>query len=56
LDLDHYHPFHATRADLLQRLGRNDEAEAAYEMAASLAPTAAERNFLAGQARLLSSP
>jgi RNA polymerase sigma-70 factor (ECF subfamily) len=54
--LDGYHPFHATGADLLRRLHRNDEAVNAYEMAASLAPTAAERNFLAGQAELLSSP
>jgi predicted RNA polymerase sigma factor len=37
-------------------LHRPDEVVNAYEMAASLAPTAAERNFLAGQARLLSSP
>jgi RNA polymerase sigma-70 factor (ECF subfamily) len=54
LDLDGYHLFHATRADLLRRLNRHDEAANAYEMAASLAPTAAERDFLAGQARLLS--
>jgi RNA polymerase sigma-70 factor, ECF subfamily len=46
LDLDHYHPFHATRADLLRRLGRHSEAAAAYERAAVLAPTAAERDFL----------
>ncbi|MFI2347091.1 RNA polymerase sigma factor [Streptomyces sp. NPDC019443] len=46
LDLDNYHPFHATRADLLQRLGRNSEAAAAYKRAASLAPTDAERDFL----------
>jgi len=46
LDLDNYHPFHATRADLLRRLGRNGEAEAAYERAAALAPTDAERDFL----------
>ncbi|NUK24721.1 RNA polymerase sigma factor [Streptomyces lunaelactis] len=46
LDLDNYHPFHATRADLLQRLGRNSEAAAAYERAAALAPTDAERDFL----------
>jgi RNA polymerase sigma-70 factor (ECF subfamily) len=56
LDLDGYHPFHATRADLLRRLHRPDEAANAYDMAASLASTAAERNFLAGQARQLSSP
>jgi RNA polymerase sigma-70 factor (ECF subfamily) len=46
LDLDAYHPFHATRADLLRRLGRDSEAAAAYERAAALAPTAAERDFL----------
>jgi RNA polymerase sigma-70 factor, ECF subfamily len=46
LDLDHYHPFHATRADLLWRLGRNSEAAAAYERAAAMAPTDAERDFL----------
>ena len=46
LDLDNYHPFHAARADLLRRLGRHDDAEAAYERAAALAPTEAERDFL----------
>jgi RNA polymerase sigma-70 factor (ECF subfamily) len=46
LDLDDYHPFHATRADLLSRLGRNGEAAAAYERAAAMAPTNAERDFL----------
>jgi RNA polymerase sigma-70 factor (ECF subfamily) len=46
LDLDNYHPFHATRADLLRRLGRDSEATAAYERAAALAPTDAERDFL----------
>jgi RNA polymerase sigma-70 factor, ECF subfamily len=46
LELDNYHPFHATRADLLRRLGQVDEAAAAYERAAELAPTAAERDFL----------
>jgi RNA polymerase sigma-70 factor (ECF subfamily) len=46
LDLDHYYAFHATRADLLRRLGRDSEAEAAYERAAAMAPTAAERDFL----------
>jgi RNA polymerase sigma-70 factor (ECF subfamily) len=46
LDLAPYYPFHATRADLLQRLGRHDEATAAFERAAALAPTAAERDFL----------
>jgi RNA polymerase sigma-70 factor (ECF subfamily) len=46
LDLDGYHPFHATRADLLARLGRNHEATAAYGRAAAVAPTDAERDFL----------
>ena len=46
LELDNYHPFHATRADLLRRLGRDDEAAAAYERAAGLAPSEAERDFL----------
>ena len=46
LDLDGYHLFHATRADLLRRLGRHREAEAAYQQAAALAPTDAERDFL----------
>ena len=46
LDLNHYHLFHATRADLLWRLGRGSEAAAAYERAAALAPTDAERDFL----------
>ena len=46
LDLDNYHLFHASRADLLRRLGRHSEAETAYERAAALAPTDAEREFL----------
>ena len=46
LDLDNYYPFHATRADLLGRLGRPSEAAAAYQRAAAMAPTDAERDFL----------
>ena len=46
LELDNYYPFHATRADLLRRLGRHSEAAAAYERAADMAPTDAERDFL----------
>jgi RNA polymerase sigma-70 factor (ECF subfamily) len=46
LDLDNYHAFHATRADLLRRLRRDSEAAAAYQRAAALAPTEAERDFL----------
>lgn len=46
LDLDSYYAFHATRADLLSRLGRQEEAAVAYERAASMAPTESERDFL----------
>ena len=46
LDLDSYYAFHATRADLLRRLGRHREAAAAYQRAAAMAPTEAEREFL----------
>ena len=46
LALDNYYPFHAARADLLRRLGRNSEAAAAYERGAAMAPTDAERDFL----------
>jgi RNA polymerase sigma-70 factor (ECF subfamily) len=46
LDLDNYYAFHATRADLLRRLGRNADAAASYERAAAMAPTSAERDFL----------
>jgi RNA polymerase sigma-70 factor (ECF subfamily) len=46
LDLDRYHLFHATRADLLVRLDRRGEAAAAYDRAIELASNAAERRFL----------
>ena len=46
LDLDGYHLFHAIRADLLRRLGRNSEAVAAYEAAIVRTDNAAERTFL----------
>ncbi len=46
LDLDAYHYLHATRAELLRRLGRTDEARAAYERALALVHTDAERSLL----------
>jgi RNA polymerase sigma-70 factor (ECF subfamily) len=46
LDLDGYHLFHATRADLLKRLGRDADAAKAYDRAIALAGNAAERAFL----------
>ena len=33
LALEHYHLFHAVRADLLRRLGRDADAAAAYQAA-----------------------
>jgi RNA polymerase sigma-70 factor (ECF subfamily) len=53
LDVPDYYAFHATRADLLRRLGRLDHAAAAYDTAAALAPSTAERNFLAAQSATL---
>jgi RNA polymerase sigma-70 factor (ECF subfamily) len=46
LALDGYHLFHAIRADLLRRLGREAEAARAYEAAIALTENAAERGFL----------
>ncbi len=46
LNMENYYPYHATRADLLWRLGREPEAAAAYQRAAEMAPTDAEREFL----------
>jgi RNA polymerase sigma-70 factor (ECF subfamily) len=46
LPLDGYHPFHATRADLLRRLGRSDESKAAYDRAIGLAGNTAETTYL----------
>lgn len=48
-DLDTYHLMHAARATTLRTLGRRDEAQAAFERAARLATTDAERQFLAQQ-------
>jgi RNA polymerase sigma-70 factor, ECF subfamily len=44
--LEGYHLFHAARADLLRRVGRTDEAAAAYARAFELAPEGADRRFL----------
>jgi RNA polymerase sigma-70 factor (ECF subfamily) len=44
--LDDYVQFHAARADLLRRLGRGDEAAAAYERALALAPDGPEKRYL----------
>jgi RNA polymerase sigma-70 factor (ECF subfamily) len=49
LGLDGYHLYHATRADLLRRLGRVADAAAAYDAAIGLAANGAERSFLERQ-------
>jgi RNA polymerase sigma-70 factor (ECF subfamily) len=46
LDLEPYHLFHAVRADLLARLGREDEAVEAYDRALACTGNAAERGLL----------
>ncbi len=47
--LDGYHLFHATRAEVLRRLGRRDEARAAYTRAHELAASDSDRTFLSGR-------
>ncbi|MEV5279306.1 sigma-70 family RNA polymerase sigma factor [Streptomyces sp. NPDC052811] len=49
LALDTYHLFHATRADLLRRLGRSEEAARAYRSALDRTGNAAEQAFLKRQ-------
>jgi RNA polymerase sigma-70 factor (ECF subfamily) len=49
LDLDRYHYLHATRAELLRRLDRIDDARAAYVRALELVHSDAERRFLEGR-------
>jgi RNA polymerase sigma-70 factor (ECF subfamily) len=46
LELDDYGYYHSTRADLLRRLGRNDEARAAYTRALEQTQPGPEQRFL----------
>jgi RNA polymerase sigma-70 factor, ECF subfamily len=46
LELDHYHYLHATRAELLRRLDRLEDARAAYDRALELVHSDAERRLL----------
>lgn len=46
IDLDGHHLFHAIRADLLRRLGRDEDAARAYEAALARTANEAERAFL----------
>ncbi|TDQ04816.1 RNA polymerase sigma factor [Labedaea rhizosphaerae] len=56
LELPGYHLLPATRADLLTRLGRTDEAVAAYDEAISLATNDTEREFLQNRRARLAAP
>ena len=49
LELGRYPYLHSTRAELLRRLDRVEDARAAYERALELVPTKAERRFLEGR-------
>jgi RNA polymerase sigma-70 factor, ECF subfamily len=46
LELDRYHYLHATRAELLRRLDRTEDARAAYDRALEIVHSDAERRFL----------
>jgi RNA polymerase sigma-70 factor (ECF subfamily) len=54
IDLDEYYMFHAIRADLLRRLGRQDEAALAYQGALAFTENSAEAAFLKRQLNNLS--
>ena len=47
--LDRYYLFHSTRADMLRRLDRIDEAATSYRRALELATNPAEKRFLEGR-------
>jgi RNA polymerase sigma-70 factor (ECF subfamily) len=47
LELDDYRYFHSTRAAMLQRVGREDEARRAYQRALELTDAGPEQRFLA---------
>jgi RNA polymerase sigma-70 factor, ECF subfamily len=56
LELDDYHLYHAIRADLLRRMGRDAEAAHAYEAAIVRTDNAAERNLLQHRLQALIQP
>jgi RNA polymerase sigma-70 factor, ECF subfamily len=53
--LSGYYLLAATRADLLRRLGRDEEARVAYTLAMTQAPTDVEKNYLGRRLREVSS-
>jgi RNA polymerase sigma-70 factor, ECF subfamily len=55
LDLDRYHLWHATRADLLRRCGRPDEAALALRRATELTDNPGERQLLERRRRELAA-
>ena len=55
IDLDRYHLYHATRAELLRRLGDVDAADGAYGEALALVSNEVERRFLEERRRFNSS-
>jgi RNA polymerase sigma-70 factor (ECF subfamily) len=55
LPLGEYHAFHATRAELLRRLGRSRESRAAYDRAIELAGNTAETAYLSRRRDQLAS-
>jgi RNA polymerase sigma-70 factor (ECF subfamily) len=56
LGLDDFRYLHSTRAELLRRLGRTDEARDAYRRARQLTDDGAERRFLERRLTELARP
>jgi RNA polymerase sigma-70 factor (ECF subfamily) len=56
LPLEAYHAYHATRADLLRRLGQSEESRAAYDRAIRLAGNTAETAYLIRRRNQLAGP
>jgi RNA polymerase sigma-70 factor (ECF subfamily) len=54
-ELDEYHLLHAARADMLRRLGSNDEAAESYKTALELVTNDSERRFLERRLREIQS-
>ena len=54
--LGDYHLFHAARADLFRRLGRNEEAAAAYRRALELVTNPRQRAYLEGRLAEVTAP
>ncbi len=55
-DLDNYHLLHATRADLLRRIGSREEAAKSYTRALTLVTNDSERRFLERRLREVQPP